>query len=331
MQVGINLDALCKWAHLGVRAGNLDPRGAYFSQADVVAALDTFVELPENKQIVEKDAFERALSQTPCRGDWVKKEAYAFRTMCSHWRIKCKEWKESKGAAKTHTAELKLVYASFTDYPPAPPAPPALPAPPPIRDPRNSDSQPFHFLHGGRKQPEIANEILAGVAVDTPIEDISDGVVQSLVAALGLEEPEPEEMPEQAEEEEAAEEAPEEPQEIVASFDWVGMQATMLMSDGPPVAASSYAPGPEGVVVATFPTGTQSELEVPNVRLKADGTFMPAPTAGKGQAIVKRQAKGKAKPKGKAKAAAAKKKAAAKKAPAKKNVLKRPSDSVMGK
>ena len=65
--------------------------------------------------------------------------------------------------------------------------------------------------------------------------------------------------------------------ETVVSFDWKTYKASMLMSDGSNVDATTYAAGKDGTVIAKFASGTIHETDVPNSRLNEDGSFSVQP------------------------------------------------------
>ena len=124
----------------------------------------------------------------------------------------------------------------------------------------------------------------------TSIDNLDAAAVKAVAATLGFVDDEDE-----AAEHDDAEVAT----EIVCTFCWKTFVATMLMSDGSMVPAVSYKHGDEGTVLAVFPSNTTTELEVPNGRLQADGTFL--------KVVIKQPKKrAKAKAKGKGKDAAKK-------------------------
>jgi hypothetical protein len=326
MQTGIDITKLARWSALGIRAGHVDPRGAYFSQGDIVATFKEFTDMDEYSSVVEKDALQRGLV---CKQNWLTREAYAFRVICSHYRVKCKESQELKDSsnARSHLPELRHVYASFTQFRIAP----AVSPPPPPHADTNASRNPFLMLQDRPMQPASAPsspmELLRGIAAETPIDEIDRASLTAAAIAIGIDFGDDDG---DLGLEDEAEECPLE--EVNGTYDWKKKEALMLMSNGSQVPAVRYYRGVDGLIMAEFPSGTKIELDIPNGRLLDNGEISTEAKSGKTpikgapkakadgkdkKKAGKPKAKSKAKGKGKSKAKAKSKKGAAAKKAAK--------------
>ena len=278
MQIGIDTAQMSVWSALAERCGRLDPRGAYFNQKHVFEAILHFATSEEYKPVVERAAAEQGKFLEGTMDSWCKREAYGLRVILSHYRLKCREHKQLTDApGPSHTSEMLRVYASFTriDVEEIEAQTTQVRQQPSIsQQPSTSISQqPFICLQtaassNNSRYTTPSSQLFPGVPMTTSIDNLDAAAVDAVAAALGF-------VDDEVEASAAAEDDDADiPTEIVCTFCWKTFVATMLMSDGSMVPAVSYKHGDEGTVLAVFPSHTTTELEVPNCRLQADGTFL---------------------------------------------------------
>ena len=155
MKTGISVEGLVLNAPLLAGPLELDPRGGYYLQGDIVS----FLRLKFNKKEISPIAEKASMTLLISSEELLKTQAYLYRVMLSHLREKATQYDKLDAAdaiARTHPQELKTLYAAIT----IPKAKPDQPTPSPAK----KNLHPFvHFRQQSEDQdtegqPDLADD-----------------------------------------------------------------------------------------------------------------------------------------------------------------------------